>query len=208
MSPLETNRVLNTLHTLLGDGEEKLELRGELLLRVEAVREVQAADAAVGMHLHTKGLNVVGAVGATGEVGEVELDLVPALVKTHGHGADEGLDAGRRLVVGGAEAAADALVVEDLDLEGEVLLEVLDDHDEEGQLDAKGLVGIGGAGDEAGVDIAADELKDGGLDVLVGQSLDVAVADLLVPDLEGAGADAIEDREEAGLESVLEHGYV
>eukprot|EP00353_Schmidingerella_taraikaensis_P012924 CAMPEP_0185593010 /NCGR_PEP_ID=MMETSP0434-20130131/70017_1 /TAXON_ID=626734 ORGANISM="Favella taraikaensis, Strain Fe Narragansett Bay" /NCGR_SAMPLE_ID=MMETSP0434 /ASSEMBLY_ACC=CAM_ASM_000379 /LENGTH=33 /DNA_ID= /DNA_START= /DNA_END= /DNA_ORIENTATION= len=33
------------------------------------------------MDLNAESLNVVGAVGATGEVRQVELDLVPALVK-------------------------------------------------------------------------------------------------------------------------------
>ena len=71
-----------------------------------------------------EGLDVVGSVGTAGEIGEVELDLVPALVEAHGHGADEGLHAGGALVVGGAEAAAHVLVVEHLDLEGEVLLQL------------------------------------------------------------------------------------
>ena len=71
-----------------------------------------------------EGLNVVCSVGAAGEVGQVELNLVPALVETHGHSADEGLDAGGALVVTGAEPAAHVLVVEHLHLEGEVLLQL------------------------------------------------------------------------------------
>ena len=39
-------------------------------------------------------LDVVGTVGATSEIGQVELNLVPALVQPHGHGTDEGLHTG------------------------------------------------------------------------------------------------------------------
>lgn len=102
------------------------------------------SDAAVGVDLDPQGLDVVGAVGAASEVGEVELDLVPALVQTHGHRADEGLDTCRGLatftprstfrgsavdvntrvsaylIVGRAESPPHVLVVEDLDLESEV----------------------------------------------------------------------------------------
>ena len=95
-----------------------------------------------------KGLNVVGTVSTTGEIGQVELNLIPAFVKSHGHGANERLYAGGALVVGGTEATADVLVVKDLHFEGEVLLQVLDDHDQEGELDGKGLLGVNGAGDE------------------------------------------------------------
>ena len=54
---------------------------------------------------------------------------------------------------------------------------VLDDHDQEGQLDPQGLVGVGGAGDEGSGHIGAHDLEDRRLDVLVGQPLDVAVLD-------------------------------
>jgi len=130
---------------LLLDGQEELELRRKVVLGVEPVREVDPPDPAVGVDLDAEGFDVVGSVGAPGEVGEVELDLVPALVETHGHGTDEGLDPRGGLVVGGTEATADVLVIQNLDLEGEVLLEVLDDHDEEGELDPEGPLGISGA---------------------------------------------------------------
>lgn len=42
------------------------------------------------------------------------LDLVPALIEPHGHGADEGLDACAALVVGSAESPPHILVVQDL----------------------------------------------------------------------------------------------
>ena len=68
--------------------------------------------------------NVVGTVGTAGEVRQVELNLIPAFVETHGHGADERLYAGGALVVRSAETAANVLVIENLDFEGEVLLKL------------------------------------------------------------------------------------
>lgn len=79
---------------LLGDGQEELELRGKLLLRVEAVGEIDAADAAVGVYLHAQRLDVVRAIRAAREVRQVELDLVPAFVQSHRHGTNEGFYAG------------------------------------------------------------------------------------------------------------------
>lgn len=64
-------------------------------------------------------------VGAAGELGEVELDLVPAVVQAHGHGADEVLHPRGALVVAGPEAAPLPLVVHDRHLEAEIPLEIL-----------------------------------------------------------------------------------
>mmetsp|Transcript_4432 Transcript_4432/g.11627 ORF Transcript_4432/g.11627 Transcript_4432/m.11627 type:complete len:264 (+) Transcript_4432:95-886(+) len=133
------------LPLLLLDGQEELELGRQLLLRVEAVRKVDATDAAVGVDLDTERLDVVRAVRTTRKVRQVELDLVPALVEAHRHRANERLHARGRLVVGGAEAAADILVVKHLHLEGEVLFQILDNHDEERELDAQRAVGMGRA---------------------------------------------------------------
>ena len=111
--------------------------------------------------------------------------MVPALVEPHGHGTDEGLHTGRGLVVGSAEAAADILVVEHLDLEGEVLLQVLDDHHKEGELDPEGALGVGGAANVRSGDVGSHDLEDRGLDVLVRDPLNMSITDLLVPNLEG-----------------------
>jgi len=145
---------------LAGNGQEELELGRQLVLGVESVGEVDSPDSAVGVDLHSQGLDVVGSVGSSGEVGQVELDLVPSLVQSHGHRADEWLDSGGRLVVGGSESPPDALVVEHLDLEGEVLLQVLDDHDQEGQLDGQGLLGVEGGVDVVGGHVSSHDLKD------------------------------------------------
>ena len=65
------------------DGQEKLELGWQLLLGVEAVGEVDAADAAVSVDLHAQRLDVVRAVRTAREVRQVELDLIPSLVETY-----------------------------------------------------------------------------------------------------------------------------
>ncbi len=76
------------------------------------------------MDLHSQGLDVVRTVGSAGEVTQVELNLVPALIQSHGHGADEGLHSGRALVVRRAETTYNVLVVQYLYLEGEVLFQL------------------------------------------------------------------------------------
>lgn len=188
----------NSLNSF-GSSSSEYSLSGQL------TAEVDASDAAVAVDGHAEGLDVVGAVGALGEIGEVELDLVPPLVELHGHGADEGLDLGGGLVVGGAEAAFDALVVEHLDLEGEILLEVLDDHDEEGQFDGQLLVLGLRRRDEGGGHVGPDDLQDAGVDVVVRQPFDVPVFDVLLPNLQRLRPDRVEDRKEPRLVRVLEH---
>ena len=170
---------------LAGHGQEELELGRELVLGVESVGEVDSSDSAVRVDLYSQGLDIVGTVGSPREIGQVELNLVPSLVESHGHGTDEGFDPGSRLVVGGSESTPHALVVEDLDLEREVLLQVLNDHNQEGQLDSQSLLGVERGIDVVGRHISSHDLKDGGLDIWVGDSLNVAVSHLLVPDLEG-----------------------
>ena len=145
---------------LAGNGEEKLEFWGELVLGVKAVGEVNTADTAVSVNLNSKkfkksvtsliygiqtlsllktrafksvcanfqclpeGFNVVGTVSTTGEIRQVELNLIPAFVETHGHGADERLHTGSGLIVRSAETTAHVLVIQNLHLEGEVLLQL------------------------------------------------------------------------------------
>jgi hypothetical protein len=69
-----------------------------------------------------------------------------------------------------------------------ILTYVLDDHDQEGELDSKGLLLLGWAGDVVCGNIGAHDFEDGGLNVGIGQSLDMTVANLLLPDLEWLGA--------------------
>lgn len=89
------------------------------------------------MDLHSQSLNVVRAVCSSGEIREVELDLIPAFIQSHGHSTDEWLHSGCRLearldsmrgvkesylIVGSSESSSDVLVVKDLNFESEVLL--------------------------------------------------------------------------------------
>lgn len=104
-----------------------------------------------GSHLDPKCLNVVCAIRSPSEVSQVELDLIPPVIQTHWHGADEGLHSGCGLVVAGSKPPADILVIKHLrvgqlvnacqhiyrpdsaylDFKCEVLLHVLYDHDQE-----------------------------------------------------------------------------
>ena len=109
---------------LAGDWEEKLELWGKLVFGIESVREVNTTDTAVSVDLHAQSLDVVGTISSASEIREVKLNLVPALIKSHGHGADKWLDSGSALVVRGSESSSDTLVIENLDFEREVLLQL------------------------------------------------------------------------------------
>jgi hypothetical protein len=65
---------------------------------------------------------------------------------------------------------------------------VLNDHDEERQLDGKSLLWVQWAGDVVGGHIGSHDLEDGRLNVWISNSLDVTVANVLVPNLERLGA--------------------
>jgi hypothetical protein len=62
------------------DRQEQFELSGQLILRVQAIAEVNPPNPTIGMDLNTQSFHVVGAVSATREIAQVELDLVPAFV--------------------------------------------------------------------------------------------------------------------------------
>ena len=63
------------------------------------------------------------------------------------------------MVVRCSKATANVFIVQNLNLEGEVLLKVLDDHDQERQLDAERLLGVGGARDEVGAHLGQSNYK-------------------------------------------------
>ena len=50
------------------------------------------------MDLHAERFNVVGSIRTSSEIGQVELDLIPAVIQAHRHRANEGLHTGRGLV--------------------------------------------------------------------------------------------------------------
>ena len=64
---------------------------------------------------------------------------------------------------------------------------VFDDHDQEGQFDGEGLFGVHGAGDVVGAHVGSHNFEDRRLNVGIGDSLNVAVTHILVPNLEGLG---------------------
>jgi len=76
--------------------------------------EEDESRAKLNTDLDPECLDVVGAVGAPCEVREVELDLVPAVVQPHRHGADERFDTRRALVVAGAKSPTNVLVIQHL----------------------------------------------------------------------------------------------
>ena len=80
------------------------------------------------------------------------------------------------LIVGSPETPPDILVIKNLYLKAEVLLEILDDHDQEWQLDAQGLGGVSWTGDVCRADVAAHNLQDARLNVAVGDALDVTIS--------------------------------
>ena len=123
---LQNSGLLTSSHTCsvsLLNWQEQLELRRQLFLGVQLVREVDAPDAAVGVDLNPQGLDVVGScidlpsdpcqylqapdngtmlrrrlqartVRSSREVRKVELDLIPAIIQTHRHGTNEWLHSG------------------------------------------------------------------------------------------------------------------
>ena len=106
------------------NGQEQFEFWGQLVFGLESVGEVNSTDSAISVNLDSEGFDVVGTVSTSGEVGEIELNLVPAFVESHGHGTDERLNTGSGLIVGGAESSADVLVIEHLHFESEVFFEL------------------------------------------------------------------------------------
>jgi len=97
-----------------------------------------------------QGLDVVGTISSPCEIGQVKLNLIPSFIQSHWHSANERLYTGGTLIVGGSESTTNILVIEYLYLEREVFLQVLNNHDKEGQFDGKGLLVVARAGDEVG----------------------------------------------------------
>ena len=106
----------------VGNRQVELELWWEFFFRVQSIGEVYSSNSTVGVDLYSQGLNIVGTISSSCEIRQVELNLIPSFIQSHGHGTDEWLDSGRRLVVGGSESSSDVLVIEDSDFESEVFL--------------------------------------------------------------------------------------
>lgn len=93
-----------------------------------------------------------------------------------------------------------------LHFEGEVFLQIFDDHHQERQLDAERLLRIGRTGDVRSAHVGSDDLQHQRLDVLVRNPFDVPIAHFFVPNLERLGTDRVKHRQEPRLEGVFEHG--
>jgi hypothetical protein len=110
---------------LAGNWKEQLELWGKLVLGVESVWEVDTTNTAVSVDLDSQSFDIVGTVSSTREIRQVKLNLIPALIKSHRHRANERLHSGGALVVWSSESSANPLVIKHLDFEGEVFLKLL-----------------------------------------------------------------------------------
>ena len=94
-----------------GDWQEQFEFWWKFVFCVKSIWEIDSSDSAVSMNLYSQGFNIVGTISSSGEIGQVELNLVPSLIKSHGHCADERLYSGCWLVVWCSESTSNVLVI-------------------------------------------------------------------------------------------------
>jgi hypothetical protein len=92
-----------------------------------------------------------------------------------------------------------------LDLKSEIFLKILNSHNEEGELNAESHLRVGRTTDEVCANIGAHDFEDGAANFLIGDALEVTIANDFGPKLKGLGADRIEDREETALKSIFKH---
>ena len=76
------------------DRQEQLEFRWQLFLAIQPIREVYSSDPTIGMNAHSQRLYVVASICSSREITQIELNLIPTLIQTHRHSADERLDSG------------------------------------------------------------------------------------------------------------------
>ena len=50
------------------------------------------------MDLDSQGFNIVCTISSSGEIRQVELNLIPAFIQSHGHGTNKWLHSGSRLI--------------------------------------------------------------------------------------------------------------
>jgi len=133
------------------------------------------------MNLNPECFDVICPVRTACEVGEIKLYLIPAVVQAHWHCANERLNAGCRLVITCAESPPDIFIVQYLYFEGEIFLQVFNDHHKKRQFDGQGLFGIRRTCDMTCGDVGADEFEYGRLNIGIGHALEMTVAHLLIP---------------------------
>jgi hypothetical protein len=87
-----------------------------------------------------------------------------------------------------------------LNFEGEVFLEIFDNHDKEGELDAQSLFGISWTRDIGGGDVRSFNFEDQRLDIIVRDALDMSISHFLVPNLQRLGTNTVQNGEESTLQ--------
>jgi len=112
------------------------------------------------MDLDSERLDIVSSICSAGEVGQVELDLVPALVESHRHRADERFHTSCGLVVRGAESSSDIFIIKYHHFECKIFSQIFDDHYKERQLDAKGFLRISRTLDECRANVGSHNFKN------------------------------------------------
>ena len=164
--------------------QEKFEFWRQFVLGVKSVWEIDSSNSAVGVDLDSESLYIIRTISSPGEIRQVELNLIPTFIQSHGHCTDEWLDSSRWLIVWSSESSSNALVIQNLYLECEVLLQVLNDHDQEWKLDCQGLLWVQWSVDVVCGYICSHDLKNWGLNIWIRDSLNVTVSDLFIPNLE------------------------
>ena len=157
------------------------------------IREVDSSNTTIGMNLNSKRLHIVSSIRPTCEIWQVELDLVPSLIQTHWHCANERLHSSCGLVVWCTKPPLDALVIEYLYLKCEILFEILDNHYKEWKLDTKSLLWIRGANNVTRWNIRPHNLEDRALNVLICYPFNVPIFHFGVPNLKRLRSDRIEN---------------
>ena len=72
--------------------QEKFELWRKLVFGIESVGEINSSNSAVGVDLNSKSLYVICTISSSGEIRQVELNLIPSFIQSHGHCTDEWLN--------------------------------------------------------------------------------------------------------------------
>ena len=109
---------------LTSDWQEKFEFWGELVFCVKSIGEINSSNSAVGVNLHSQCFNIVSSISSSCEIRQVELNLIPALIESHGHCANERLYSGCWLIVWCSESTSNVLVIKYLHFESEIFLQL------------------------------------------------------------------------------------
>ncbi len=76
------------------------------------------------MNGHSEGFYVIASIGSSCEIRQVELNLVPSFIQPHGHGTNEWLHSGCRLIVWCSESSSHVFVIQYLHFESEIFFEL------------------------------------------------------------------------------------